>query len=55
MATVQGEVTKDSPWMLLTPPGTSEYTMHKDESKNPPVLVCTVGKTVLYFDSPCIK
>ena len=41
--------TKDDPWLLKTPPGTSEYTMHRDESADPPELVCTVGKTVLKY------
>jgi hypothetical protein len=42
--------TKENPWTLKTPPGTSTYTMYKDESNDPPVLVCTVGKTVLHYD-----
>ncbi len=42
--------TKANPWLLKTPPGTSEYTMYKDESHDPPLLVCTVGKTVLHYD-----
>jgi hypothetical protein len=42
--------TKANPWVLKTPPGTSEYTMYKDETKDPPVLVCTVGSTVLHYD-----
>ena len=46
--------TKDHPWTLKTPPGTSEFTMYKDESISPPVLVCTVGKTVLHYDLRCI-
>ena len=45
--------TKDNPWVLKTPPGTSEYTMYKDESKN--ILVCTVGKTVLHYDLRAIN
>ena len=47
--------TKENPWTLKTPPGTSEHTMYKDESANPPVLVCTVGKTVLHYDLRCIQ
>ena len=47
---VKGKGTKEQPWFLKTPPGTSEYTMYKDESKNPPILVCTVGKTILHYD-----
>ena len=41
--------TKESPWVLATPPGTSEYTMYRDEAADPPALVCTVGKTVLKY------
>src|SRR5688500_2545449 len=47
--------TKEDPWVLKTPPGTSEFTMYKDETKNPPILVCTVGKTVLHYDYRCIN
>ena len=46
--------TKENPWTLKTAPGTSEFTMYKDESHNPPVLVCTIGKTVLHYDLRCI-
>jgi hypothetical protein len=45
-----GQGTPGDPWVLSTPPGTSDYTMHKDESSDPPRLVCTVGKTILYYD-----
>ncbi len=53
--TVNGNGTKESPWQLKTPPGTSEYTMYKDESLDPPALVCTVGSTVLRYDLRCIN
>jgi hypothetical protein len=46
--------TKDNPWALKTPPGTSAYTMHVDEKDGKQVLVCTVGKTVLLYDTRCI-
>ncbi len=46
--------TKDNPWLLNTPPGTSAYTMHVDEKDSKQVLVCTVGKTVLLYDARCI-
>ncbi|MEP6619708.1 MAG: DUF6855 family protein [bacterium] len=46
--------TKDNPWTLKTPPGTSEYTMHTDEKNGAKVIVCTVGKTVLLYDARCI-
>jgi hypothetical protein len=45
---------KDHPWTLKTPPGTTEYTMHVDAKDGKPVLVCTVGKTVLHYDARCI-
>jgi hypothetical protein len=46
--------TKENPWNLKTPPGTSEYTMHVDEKDGARILVCTVGKTVLHYDARCI-
>ena len=46
--------TKEKPWALKTPPGTSAYTMHVDEKDGKPVLVCTVGKTILLYDARCI-
>lgn len=47
--------TKESPWQLKTPPGSSAYTMHMDERDGKPVLVCTVGSTVLLYDARCIE
>jgi hypothetical protein len=46
--------TKDDPWLLKTPPGTSEYTMYRDETRDPPALVCQVGKTQLSYHVSCI-
>lgn len=46
--------TKENPWALKTPPGTSEYTMHVEERDGTQVLVCTVGNTVLLYDARCI-
>jgi hypothetical protein len=46
--------TKDNPWQLMTPPGTSAYTLHVEEKGGATLLVCTVGKTVLYYDARCI-
>jgi hypothetical protein len=47
--------TKEDPWALTTPSGTAEYTMYKDETRDPPILVCTVGKTVLNYDLRCLN
>jgi hypothetical protein len=46
--------TKDDPWRLKTPPGSSDYTMHRDDEADPPRLVCTVGSTVLSYDARAI-
>ncbi|MDQ2735607.1 MAG: hypothetical protein M3Y55_11600 [Pseudomonadota bacterium] len=45
---------KDHPWLLKTPPGSAEYTMHVDTRDGVRVLVCTVGKTVLLYDARCV-
>jgi hypothetical protein len=44
-----GSGTKDDPWTLTTAPGTSTYTMHRDEAADPPALVCQVGSTTLKY------
>ena len=49
MASADGDGTKDNPWKLKTPPGTAEYQMWKDESTDPPAIVCQVGSTQLRF------
>ena len=46
--------TKGKPMLLKTAPGTSDYTMHVDEKDGQQVLVCTVGKTVLFYNINCI-
>jgi hypothetical protein len=45
-----GTGTEDDPWVLKTPSLGSEILMHRDLDREPPVLVCTVGKTVLHYD-----
>jgi hypothetical protein len=44
-----GSGTRDDPWQLKTPPGTSDYSIYRDEAADPPALVCTVGGTVLRY------
>jgi hypothetical protein len=46
--------TKDDPWKLKTPPGTSDYTMYRDDTLDPPQIVCQVGSTKLTYDARCI-
>jgi hypothetical protein len=52
MATGSG--TKDDPWLLTTAPGTSSYTMYRDDASDPPTLVCQVGSTRLTYDARAI-
>jgi hypothetical protein len=46
--------TKEDPWNLKTPPGTSDYTMYRDDSADPPVIVCQVGSTKLMYQARAI-
>jgi hypothetical protein len=41
--------TEEDPWVLTTPPGSSEYTIYRDEGADPPSLVCQVGATRLTY------
>ncbi|MEI7743914.1 MAG: DUF6855 family protein [Chloroflexota bacterium] len=53
MATGTG--TKDDPWQLTTPPGSSAYTMYLDETSDPRTIVCQVGSTKLLYDARAIE
>jgi hypothetical protein len=44
-----GTGTPDDPWQLTTAPGSSDYTMYRDEAGDPPALVCQVGTTTLKY------
>jgi hypothetical protein len=44
-----GSGTKEDPWQLTTPPGSSSYQMYRDEAADPPALVCVVGSTTLKY------
>ncbi len=44
-----GSGTADDPWRLKTPPLSSEYTIHRDDTADPPLLVCQVGGTRLTY------
>lgn len=46
--------TADDPWMLQTAPGSSNYTMYRDDSVDPAVLVCQVGSTSLKYQARAI-
>ena len=49
------EGSKDNPWQLTTPSGSSTYLMYRDETAEPPALVCMVGKTELRYQLRCIE
>lgn len=51
----QQEGTKENPWELKTPPGKSGYTIYRDDTSDPAVLVCQVGKTKLTYDARAIE
>jgi hypothetical protein len=53
-AEVRGSGTREDPWILKTPPGSSEYGVYRDETLEPPALVCQVGTTKLSYDLRCL-
>jgi len=50
-----GSGTTDDPWALVTAPGSSAYTMYRDETVEPAVLICRVGSTRLSYLARCIE
>ena len=49
----QGSGTKDDPWQLKKPPGTSDITLYRDEAAD--ALVCNAGGTELRYQLRCIE
>ena len=47
--------TKENPWKLKTPPGTSEFEAYRDEGSDPTALVVQVGSTQLRYRLRCIE
>jgi hypothetical protein len=50
-----GAGTSQDPWMLRTPPGSSEYLAYRDRDTDPPALVVLVGATQLRYQLRCIE
>jgi len=50
----KGAGTREQPWQLTTPSGSSTYQMYRDEAADPPALVCQVGTTQLRYHLRCI-
>ncbi len=57
MATTSGggQGTREDPWRLTTPSGSSEYEMYREESADPPAIVCQVGSTQLRYHLRAIE
>jgi hypothetical protein len=52
--TEHGSGTMRDPWNLSTPPGTSQFQMYRDDTVDPPLLVCQVGSTRLSYLARCL-
>jgi len=50
-----GTGTASDPWVLKTAPLSSEYTMHRDDTSDPALLVCQVGTTRLTYLARAIE
>ena len=52
---VEGTGTAEDPWILLTPPGKSEFEAYRAPGADPPALVVQVGSTQLRYHLRCIE
>ena len=50
-----GTGTGEDPWALVTANGGSAYSMWRDETADPPALVCQVGSTQLRYQLRAIE
>jgi uncharacterized protein DUF6855 len=49
-----GSGTREAPWILKTPPLSSEFEAFRDDALDPPALVVRVGTTELRYHLRCI-
>ncbi|MEM8869566.1 MAG: DUF6855 family protein [Pseudomonadota bacterium] len=54
MMVTYGSGTAEDPWVLKTPPLSSEYLAWADQTLDPPALVVQVGKTRLSYQLRCL-
>ena len=54
-ARASGSGTRADPWKLTPPTGTSAYEMYRDETLDPPAILCQVGTTQLRYDIRAIE
>lgn len=52
---IEGAGTKEDPWILTTPPGSSEFDAWRDESADTPALMIRVCSTTLSYQLRCIE
>src|SRR5215207_5503415 len=52
---LEGSGTPQDPWVLKTPPGTSEFEAYRDPDAAPPALVVQVDATELRYHLRCIE
>ena len=52
---VEGAGTAEDPWILTTPPGSSEFDAWRDETSDPPALRIRVGSTTLAYRLRCVE
>ena len=50
-----GSGTADDPWILKTPPQSSDFQAWRDETASPPALVVQVGTTRLSYQLRCLE
>jgi hypothetical protein len=50
-----GQGTREDPWHLTTPSGSSKYEMYRDPGLDPPAIVCQVGTTQLRYHLSAIE
>lgn len=50
-----GSGTQEDPWILKTPPLSSEFQVWKDHTTDPQALVVQVGKTRLSYQLRCLE
>ncbi len=50
-----GTGTPEDPWVLTTPPGSSEIRLHRAPDADPPALVCVAGGTELRYHLRAIE
>jgi hypothetical protein len=50
-----GAGTRESPWELKTPSGLATFRAYRDRDAAPPMLVVTVGATVLQYQLRCLE